>query len=121
MFGSVWALAGVSGPLLGGFLVSAASWRWTFYVNVPFGIVAALWLSAFYSESVERKPRRFDLLGVATLTLGVVCLLLGVGGTAAWLTLPLAVLLLVGFVLAERRAPDQPVTVVGQHGRGAPH
>lgn len=106
MFGSVWALAGVSGPLLGGFLVTAASWRWTFYVNVPVGIVAALWIATFYTERVERKPHRFDVLGVATLSLGVVCLLLGVGGTFPWFTLPLSLLLLVGFVLAERRAPE---------------
>ena len=68
LFGSVWALAGVSGPLLGGFLVSTLSWRWTFYVNVPFGLVAALLIVVFYRESVRSGARSFDILGVTTLT-----------------------------------------------------
>ena len=40
LIGSVFAVASVAGPLLGGFLVEAISWRWVFYVNIPFGLVA---------------------------------------------------------------------------------
>ena len=42
LIGSVFAVASIAGPLLGGFFVEAISWRWVFYVNMPIGVIAVL-------------------------------------------------------------------------------
>ncbi len=56
-FGAVWGIAGISGPLLGGAIVAAVSWRWVFLVNVPFGIASASRASAGSSAAWSPPPR----------------------------------------------------------------
>lgn len=106
VFGAVWGIAGLAGPLLGGLIVAALSWRWIFYVNVPFGILSAsiLWFSLV--ESIEKKDHSLDILGAVVLSLAVVALLLGVEGLVPWVTLPAAVALGVAFVVVELRAEE---------------
>jgi DHA2 family multidrug resistance protein len=60
----------ILGPALGGWLTENYNWRWVFYINVPFGILAFLGVLSFLPESVIRKSR-FDFLGFASLSLGV--------------------------------------------------
>ena len=76
--GSAMALWGVGvmigpilGPSLGGWLTEYYSWRWVFYINLPFGVLAWLGLSAFLQETPLDRQRRFDLLGFALLSLGI--------------------------------------------------
>lgn len=111
LFGAVWALAGVAGPLLGGFLVANWSWRWVFFVNLPFGLLSAALLFVAFSENPEVRRRRFDLLGIATLSSAVVCLLLGVEGTQSWATLPAAAALLFAFIHVEQRAEEPLISL----------
>jgi EmrB/QacA subfamily drug resistance transporter len=107
IFGAVWGLAAISGPLLGGVIVRALGWRWVFFVNVPFGLLSAALLVTFYRDQ-ERSaaPGRLDVAGAALLSLTVLALLAGVGGRAPALTLPLAALGLAAFLAVERRAPE---------------
>src|ERR687886_51425 len=73
LFGTVWGISAVIGPAAGGLITDYVSWRWVFYVNLPFGLVAAALLAATLTESFERLPtRRVDYLGVALLTSGLV-------------------------------------------------
>src|SRR3954449_6509485 len=72
VFGAVWGVAGLIGPLLGGIIVATLSWRWVFYVNVPFGILSAVLLAFFFVESVEKKAHRLDIAGATLLSLSVV-------------------------------------------------
>lgn len=111
LFGAIWGTAGVAGPLLGGLIVRALSWRWVFYVNLPFGIFSAAMLVAFFEERTERAHagRRLDLAGAAALTVAVLALLLGVGGHQPLVALPLSALAFVGFAAIERRAPEPVV------------
>ena len=62
---------GVAGPLLGGLILSAADWRWIFYINVPIGVIGSLWGYRVLRElSTPEKGERFDLLGAADSVLG---------------------------------------------------
>jgi EmrB/QacA subfamily drug resistance transporter len=104
VFGAVWGVAGMSGPLLGGLIVHALSWRWVFFINVPFGLLSALMLTMFFHEPVEKKHHTLDVAGTVLLSGSVVALLLGASRFAPLLMLPLGAALLVGFVVVERRA-----------------
>ncbi|MEP6979744.1 MAG: MDR family MFS transporter [Nakamurella sp.] len=112
---SVWAISAVVGPTLGGVFSEWISWRWIFFVNIPFCLLAALLLARNFRETVTRTPHTLDILGAVLLTVGCALLILGLleGGQAwAWnsapslLALIVGPLLLVGFVLVERLAAE---------------
>ena len=107
VFGAVWGVAGLTGPLLGGLIVHYLSWRWVFFINVPAGIGAAVLLMLALHEHVERRRHSLDWQGAGLLTLGLVALLAGThGGLASAIGLPLAALLLFLFYAVERRAKE---------------
>ena len=79
--GSAMAMWGVGvmvgpilGPSLGGWLTEYYSWRWVFYINLPFGLLAWLGLAAFVQETPVDRTRRFDLFGFALLSLAIASL-----------------------------------------------
>ena len=76
----------ILGPTLGGYLTDTLSWRWVFYVNVPFGIAAVAGLFLFPSRSVRNSSLRFDWTGFAliALTLGALQLMLDRGQEQGW-------------------------------------
>jgi DHA2 family multidrug resistance protein len=71
MWGVGVMLGPILGPSLGGWLTEYYSWRWVFYINLPFGILAFLGILAFVKETPVNGARRFDLLGFAFLSLGI--------------------------------------------------
>jgi EmrB/QacA subfamily drug resistance transporter len=122
LIGSVFAVASVAGPLLGGFLVENLSWRWVFYVNLPVGALAVAIVALRLHLPSARSKHRIDYLGAALLAAGVGLLVLVTtwGGTQyAWgsdtiISLAVAgVLLLALFVWQENRAvePLLPLTL----------
>jgi EmrB/QacA subfamily drug resistance transporter len=76
LIGSVFAVASVAGPLLGGFLVDNLSWRWVFYVNLPVGVLAILIVSTRLHLYTPHTRHRIDYLGTALLSAGVGALIL---------------------------------------------
>jgi len=105
--GAIWGVAAIAGPILGGLVVHALSWRWVFYLNVPFGVLAI----ALLAPSLESRPsaderRRIDVAGALLLATAVLSLLSGVAGRAPALLLPLAAASTAAFVWVERRQPE---------------
>jgi EmrB/QacA subfamily drug resistance transporter len=73
-FGAVFGLATVAGPLLGGFLVDHATWRWVFYINVPIGIAALIATGLVLHLPRQRREHRIDYLGASLLGAGITCI-----------------------------------------------
>ncbi len=115
LFTGTFALASVAGPLLGGVITSALSWRWVFYVNLPIGIVALAMIAVGLRRPPPRKQRPIDYGGTLLLagTTTALLLLLAWGGIEfPWASVQvagLAILVVVLFVLflrRERAAPE---------------
>lgn len=131
LFGAVFGISSVVGPLLGAYITEYAGWQWVFYINLPLGIIAFFMILAFYKESVSRSKLPIDWGGAFTLVGAVICLMfaLELGGTEnaalqsnpnalsyAWnspfilgLFAGFAVLLL-AFILIERKAQEPVIS-----------
>ncbi len=123
-FAATYGLASICGPTLGGWLTDRVSWRAAFYVNLPVGIlaIAAIWLQFPYWRP-EGVKRRIDWAGVMSLILSIVPLLLALtwvteyGWTSARVEflLAMAAVMLVAFLLVERRAEEPLIPLVLFH------
>lgn len=119
VFSGVWGLASIIGPFVGGFITDQLSWHWVFYINVPFGLAAALIVGFTLQEPKMRERPNIDYGGAFTLIVAVTLLMLAVvgggegEGVSQSLMRPQNIALLVGaalvcalFIWIERRATD---------------
>jgi len=115
LFGAVFGIASVIGPVLGGVFVQQLSWHWIFYINIPIGAVALAVVAIQVPGNLSRVHHVIDYLGAAVLTLSAGCLVLftSLGGTTyPWgspeiVALGVAgVILLFVFVFVERQATE---------------
>ena len=117
LIGSVFAVASVAGPLLGGFFVEALSWRWVFYVNLPVGVIAVLIIVFRLHLHTPAQRHAIDYLGATLLTAGVsaIILLTTWGGSEyAWgsatiLGLGVAGIVLIGLFIAQEARAQEPI------------
>ena len=85
VFSGVWAVSSLVGPAAGGLITDLISWRWVFYLNVPFGLASLLLVWIFLREEAERRERKLDVLGTVSLTLAIAVLLLALlEGSNLW-------------------------------------
>jgi EmrB/QacA subfamily drug resistance transporter len=115
MIGASFGLASIVGPAAGGFITDHYSWRWLFFVNLPFAALTLLVVALYMHVPNERRKHSIDVAGSATLSLGITALLLATvwGGNqypwSSWQIIGLysaAAVLLIAFVWIETRAPE---------------
>ena len=112
LFSSMWGVASLAGPLVGGYLATYLSWRWIFYLSLPFGILAGVIVFMTYRERYERRKEiKVDYAGATTLAAALSLLLLCFQGTAispaAFLASLGGSIALAGlFIFIELRSPE---------------
>ncbi|NJP47890.1 MFS transporter [Streptomyces sp. PRB2-1] len=115
MIAGVMAIAMIGGPLVGGSITDNWGWRWSFYINLPIGVIALAVVTIVLHLPKKRSQGRIDYLGGALLTVSITSLVLLTtwGGTQyAWGSAQIIGLLVLGlvtlaaFVWAETRAPE---------------
>jgi EmrB/QacA subfamily drug resistance transporter len=115
IFGGIYGLASVIGPQIGGWIVDSLNWKWVFYINLPVGILATIFIAIGLQKRNHTGPIQFDIAGMFTMMVGTVSLLLALslGGKDydwnSWQIIglfALAAIGLVSFVIVERKAKE---------------
>jgi EmrB/QacA subfamily drug resistance transporter len=118
VFSGVWGLSSILGPLVGGFITDQLSWRWVFYINIPFGLAAAFVIGFALKEPKLRERPNIDYAGALTLIIGVTLLMLAMveddSGANSLFTarngaLLLAALVSFGIFLGIERRANNPI------------
>ncbi|WP_240620262.1 MDR family MFS transporter [Peribacillus acanthi] len=114
LFGAVFGLSSVFGPLLGAFITDEINWRWIFYINLPLGIISLFLISQFYKENLQLRKLKIDWFGALTLIGSVVSLMfaLELGNEYGWTSASIMGLFSIFvvcfglFLVIERRVED---------------
>ena len=131
LFGAVFGMSSVAGPLIGGWLTDGVSlfgmvsnWRWTFLINVPIGVIATILIIRYCPQIKHDRTHKPDYLGALFITIALAALVLAVDNTemifkgliergvslalVQGMLLTISVLAALGFIVIERRA-KQPI------------
>ncbi len=120
LFSALCGIAGLFGPLVGGFLVDYVSWHWIFFLNLPFGLIS-MWIIGKYLEgNVGNQERKIDYGGAITFTIGttaILYLLLAGGSSFQWnsvmtyVLLIITVIFLVVFIRIQIKHPEPIIPI----------
>lgn len=115
MFGAVFGLSSIFGPLLGAYITDHITWHWIFYINLPLGILSLVFIAIFYKESPIHEKQSIDWSGAVALVGAVVCLMFALelggqkydwnSGRILSLFVGFAILFLL-FLIVETKAKD---------------
>jgi len=75
IIGTVWGIASLAGPFLGGILIDILSWHWIFFINLPFGILSLILLQKNLKETCKKTKHKIDYAGTITLSMAMVMFL----------------------------------------------
>lgn len=132
LFGAVWGLSSVAGPLLGGFfsdraeILGVTGWRWIFYINLPFGILALVVTSMVLHIPKVKREHKIDYLGALLIVASVVSILIALsvlGPENGWSdartvgALSLGVVIVIIYMLWEKKVtePILPLSLFKNH------
>ncbi|MBM4184333.1 MAG: MFS transporter [Gemmatimonadetes bacterium] len=108
IFSGVWGVASIAGPLVGGYITDALSWRWVFLLNLPVGLLAAVVLASAYPASRRQVTVPVDWLGATLLFAGVTSILIALsdvaGSALPWMAATAVLFAL--FTVVERRVVE---------------
>jgi EmrB/QacA subfamily drug resistance transporter len=113
--GTVWGIASLAGPFLGGLLIQTLSWHWIFFINLPFGILSIILIQKNLKENFTKTKHKIDFAGIITLSLAMVVFLniflsaenLGTKNSTFIASSVLVTVLLLGaFCIIEKRAKE---------------
>ncbi|MDG5787147.1 MDR family MFS transporter [Evansella sp. AB-P1] len=115
ILGSIWGIAGIFGPVVGGFFVDFFTWHWIFYINIPFGLVAMYLIGKYLEETIKKEKRSIDYGGAITFIIGMGALLyalLSGGNEIPWndplilLMFGVAFLFLITFIFVQLKVRE---------------
>ena len=115
LFGGVFGLATILGPLAGGFFVDNLSWHWIFFINIPLALIALGVIAVAFTARIEKHNRKIDYLGAALLAIALTAIVLFTslgGNTLEWNSPGIIAMIVVGvagtlaFLWAETRAAE---------------
>ncbi|MCJ8014928.1 MFS transporter [Paenibacillus sp. KQZ6P-2] len=119
LFGAVFGISSIFGPLLGAYITDYIAWQWIFYINLPLGLIALCMIAACYKESHEHSKQPIDWAGAITLLGAVVCLMFALemgGKQLTWSSTPILcllggfVFLTMAFLYLETKAKEPIIT-----------
>jgi EmrB/QacA subfamily drug resistance transporter len=118
LFGAVFGLSSVFGPLLGAFFTDYIDWRWVFYINLPIGIVSFILIYTAYHEQLQKRKQQIDWTGISLFIIAILGLMFAIefGGSNnyTWLSVPIVslfaifVVFLIAFIWVELKV-DNPM------------
>lgn len=115
LMGAVFGISSIAGPLGGGFITDTIGWRWLFFVSIPVGLAAIVFMARFFHLKHEPRQPKIDYLGMAALSVALITILLATslgGATWPWSSPQIIGLYAVGalaiglFIFAETRAKE---------------
>ena len=110
-------LGPIGGPILGGWLIEAASWKWVFLINLPIGVIGLIYAQFALPKDEAKPSESFDFVGMLMLSPGLALFLYGISSlpetstitaTKVWLPMTAGALLVIGFVLYSFK-PKHPL------------